>query len=130
MIRVGFSMHPRWANAERADAFLQPLREVGLAAVEFELEPNDPHWREFPPLIEACRDMGLALCFHAPYRLPHTIAGFAGERRDEIIQSLSPVYDVAAEYAPATLVIHGAKDAIRPHALLRDDTVAFLRWTL
>jgi sugar phosphate isomerase/epimerase len=130
VIRIGFSMHPRWASADRAGAFLEPLRKVGLTAVEFELDSNDPHWREFPPLVETCRDMGLALCFHAPYRPPHTIAGFADGRRDEIIQSLSPIYDVAARYGPSTVVIHGAKDASRSHALLYGDTVAFLQWVL
>lgn len=130
MIHVGFSMHPRWASAENAATFLEPLREAGLSAVEFELDSNDAHWPEFPPLIETCRDMGFTLCFHAPYRAPHTIAGFAGSQRDEIIQPLGPIYDVAAKYGPATIVIHGAKDALRPRALLCADTVAFLQWVL
>jgi sugar phosphate isomerase/epimerase len=123
-------MHPRWANADHVAEFLKPLRDAGLSAVEFELDSNDACWPEFPALIETCRDLGLALCFHAPYRAPHTIAGFAGGGRGEIIRSLSPMYDVAARYAPAPIVIHGAKDASRSHALLYDDTLAFLRWVL
>lgn len=130
MIHVGFSMHPRWANADHAAEFLKPLRDAGLSAVEFELDSNDACWPEFPALIETCRDLGLTLCFHAPHRPPRTIAGFAGGAREEIIRSLSPMYDVAARYAPALIVVHGAKDASRSHALLYADTKAFLEWIL
>jgi sugar phosphate isomerase/epimerase len=128
--QVGFSMHPQWAEAEQAAEFLQPLREVGLGAVEFELDSNDRHWAQFEPLMRECRALGFALCFHGPYRLPRTIAGFAGRQRAEIVASLAPMYDIAAEYGPTTVVIHGAKSADRSQTLLYTDTVAFLRWVL
>ncbi len=127
---VGFSMHPRWAFAQALLGFLGPLREAGLRALEFELWDRDPDWPRFLPLMENCQRLGFRLCFHAPYRPPYSIAGFAGERRAEIEAAYAPMLDVAARFPPASLVVHGAWSETRPHDALRADTVAFLRWVL
>jgi sugar phosphate isomerase/epimerase len=148
MIPIGFSMHPNWARGQALRAFLDPLRAAGLTTLEFELDSNDPNWPEFQPLMEACRKLGYGLCFHAPYRLsrptdaptqtggseyrPVTIAGFSGKQRAEIARSLTPLYDIAAQYGPATIVVHGARAPAdqRARDLLYADTVAFLEWVL
>jgi sugar phosphate isomerase/epimerase len=151
MIQIGFSMHPNWARGlPSLRAFLDPLQEAGLTALEFELDSNDPTWPEFQPLMEACRELGYRLCFHAPYRPPSTIAGFTSDKGEEIAQSLAPLYDIAAQHGPATIVVHGAKSGpgaagrsggpAQPMAgrgsgehardLLYADTVAFLDWVL
>lgn len=128
--RVGFSMHPRWAFGEALSDFLEPLRAAGLRALEFELWDRDPDWPRFLPLIEDCRRLGFEVCFHAPYRKPYNIAGFAGEKWDAIQSDYAPLLDVAARFAPASLVVHGAWSDVRPRDALYADTVAFLRWVL
>jgi len=137
MMQIGFSMHPNWARSlPSLSAFLDPLHEAGLTALEFELDSNDPAWPGFGPLMDTCREMGYRLCFHAPYRRPHTIVGFAGEKGEEIVQSLAPLYDIAALYGPATIVVHGAKSGTATaerssmHDHLYADTVMFLDWAL
>ena len=129
-IKVGFNMHPRWACGELLPGFLEPLRAAGLRALEFELWDGDPDWPRILPLMEDCRQMGFELCFHAPYRRPHNVAGFAGEKRAEIQADYAPMLDVAARFAPAPVVIHGARSKTRPHETLYADTVAFLEWVL
>ena len=129
-IKVGFNMHPRWACGESLPGFLEPLWAAGLRALEFELWDGDPDWPRILPLMEDCRQMGFELCFHAPYRRPHNIAGFAGEKRAEIQADYAPMLDVAARFAPAPVVIHGAWSETRPHETLYADTVAFLEWVL
>jgi sugar phosphate isomerase/epimerase len=70
------------------------------------------------------------LCFHAPHRRPHNVAGFAGEKRAEIQADYAPMLDVATRFAPAPVVIHGAWSETLPHETLYADTVAFLEWVL
>jgi sugar phosphate isomerase/epimerase len=132
MIRIGFSMHPNWARNQPLRDFLDPLRAAGLTALEFELDSNDPHWPEFLPLMEACRELGYHLCFHAPYRGERNIAGFTDEQGEEIARSMAPLYDIAAQYGPTTIVVHGARSPVgqRARQLLYADTVAFLEWAL
>lgn len=132
MIRIGFSMHPNWAQGDALRAFLEPLREAGLAALEFELDSNDPTWPEFGPLMAACHDLGYSLSFHAPYRGDRNIAGFADEQGEDIARSLAPFFDIAARYEPATIVVHGAKAPAsqRPRHLLYSDTLAMVEWVI
>ena len=133
MIHIGFSMHPNWVRGTNGlHSFLEPLREAGLTALEFELDSNDPTWPEFGPLMEACRELGYTLCFHAPYRGPRNLAGFADEQGEEMARLLMPLYDIAAQYGPATVVVHGARStpAERTRDLLYADTLAFLDWAL
>jgi sugar phosphate isomerase/epimerase len=132
MIQIGFSMHPNWVRGQPLRAFLDPLRAAGLTALEFELDSNDPNWPEFRPLMEACRELGYNLCFHAPYRGQRTLAGFASEDGEEIARSLAPLFDMAAQYGPATVVVHGAKAPAgqRTRRLLYVDTVIFIEWVL
>jgi sugar phosphate isomerase/epimerase len=127
---VGFNMHPRWAFGERLLDFLGPLRAAGLRALEFELWDGDPDWPRLLPLMEDCRRMGFKLCFHAPYRRPHNVAGFAGERREGIWDDYGPMLDIAARFAPASVVIHGAWSETRSREALYADTIAFLEWVL
>ena len=127
--RVGFNMHPRWAAGGLAD-FLEPLRAAGLRALEFELWDGDPDWPRALPLMEDCLRLGFKLSFHAPYRGSYNVAGFAGERREEIEAATAPLLDVAARFAPAPVVVHGARSETRPYDALYADTVAFLEWAL
>jgi len=127
---VSFSMHPRWGYKGTAVDFLEPLRAAGLAALEYELDADVPDWPHFVPSMENCQQLGFTLCFHAPYRMPHTIAGFAGQERAAIEVAYAPMLDVAARFGPATVVVHGANSASRSYEELCADTVAFLRWTL
>jgi len=129
-LEVGFSMHPRWAFGEALPGFLEPLRAAGLRALEFGLHAHEPDWPRSLPLMEECRRLGFVLCFHAPYLAPYTAAGFAGEQREEIQAAYAPMLDVAARFAPAPLVVHGAWSDTRPHDALYADTVAFLEWVL
>jgi sugar phosphate isomerase/epimerase len=133
-IRIGFSMHPNWLEAGSLDHFLAPLRAAGLAALEFELDDHLPVWPAFPPLMEEAFQAGMALSFHAPYRLPHTLIGFAGAHRSAIQAGLAPLLEIAetwAQRSPAcrTLVVHAA---VGPQgtdpAGLRADTLSFLHW--
>ena len=127
---VGFSMHPRWAFGGALVDFLEPLHAAGLRALEFELWDRDADWPRFVPLMEDCRRLGFRLCFHAPYRGSYNVAGFSGDRRDELVAAYAPMLDVAARFAPAPLVIHGAHSDTRSHDALYSDTVAFLEWVV
>lgn len=127
---VGFSMHPRWVFAGTPADFLKPLQDVGLEAVEFGLDINDADWPRFEPLMEECRRLGLALCFHAPYLPPYNLCGFAGQDRVQVEIDYAPTLDIAARYGPAPVVIHGANSTTRPRHDLFADTVAFLKWAL
>ena len=129
-ITVGFSMHPRWVGNGGLVGFLEPLRQAGLSALEFELDANDPDWAAFPPLMDACRDLGFQLTFHAPYRRGYSVAGFAGADGQHVRAAYTPLLELAARLGPAPLVVHGPHSKVRPYAALRDDTVAFLRWLL
>jgi len=123
-------MHPRWAFGEALPGFLEPLRTAGLQALEFELWDGDPDWPRFLPLMEECQRLGLEPCFHAPYRGSYNIVGFTRERREEIQAAFAPLLDVAARFAPAPVVIHGAWSETRPRETLYTDTVVFLEWML
>lgn len=149
---VGFSMHPRWVdgdpesrtgiNLEKAKGFLDPLQTAGLGVLEFVLNPGDPYWPLFEPLMDVCLGLGFRLSFHAPYQQPYTIAGFAG--RCPVLPEYAPepssaagirrdygrMLDIAARYAPATVVVHGACSSTRPAADLEVDTLGFLGWAL
>jgi sugar phosphate isomerase/epimerase len=123
-------MHPRWACGDALPAFVEPLRRVGLQALEFELWDHDPDWPRFVPLMEDCLRLGFELCFHAPYRRPYNAAGFSGEERAEVEAAYAPLLDVAARFAPASVVVHGAHSETRSREALLSDTVAFLEWVL
>ena len=128
--RIGFNMHPLWAFGEALTGFLEPLQAAGLSALEFELWPNDPDWPRFPLLMEDCRRLGFALCFHAPFRQPYAITGFASQGRVKVEAAYAPMLDIAARFGPTTVVVHGAHSTTRPHEQLYADTVAFLEWPL
>lgn len=127
---IGFNMHPLWACGERLGDFLAPLGAAGLAGLEFELWPNDPKWSCFPQLMDDCRQLGFALSFHAPYRTPYTIAGFADQAQAEIEAAYGAMFNLAAQFAPAIVVVHGANSPVRSYDELRADKIAFLRWAL
>ena len=127
---VGFSMHPRWIYGSTLAGFLGRLRTAGLEALEFGLDANDADWPCFEPMMDDCRLLGFSLCFHAPYKPPYTIAGFAGHGRANIEADYAAMLDVAARFGDTTVVIHGAQSATRPQQELNADTVAFLRWAL
>ncbi len=135
-VKIGFSMHPRWVTGIGLDAFIAPLRSAGLSALEFELDDHLDMWAEFGPLMEEAAGMGLDLSFHAPYRPPHSLAGFSGQRRGEIGQDYRPLLDVAADWArraggPKTVVVHAATVQVpAERETLVADTVAFLEWAL
>jgi sugar phosphate isomerase/epimerase len=74
--------------------------------------------------------LGFSLCFHAPYRLPYTVAGFAAQERAEIEAAYAPMLDIAARFGPATVVVHGARSETRCHEEVYADTIAFLRWAV
>ncbi|MEN6435060.1 MAG: TIM barrel protein [Anaerolineaceae bacterium] len=133
-IRVGFNIHPRWVQGTTLRAFLSPLKKAGLSVLEFELDNHLTQWEEFEPLMEATVDEGLDISFHAAYRAPHTLVGYASEKQEEIKQDYRPLLQIAEQWAvrlgnPHTVVFHAAT-APAPHerAPLIADTVAFLQW--
>jgi sugar phosphate isomerase/epimerase len=135
-IQVGFSMHPRWASGKELTGFLSPLRSVGLSVLEFELDENLDMWQVFASLMDEVRSLGMQLSFHAPYRSPYSLAGFAGLHRQEIERNHRPMLDIAAGWAHRdgdmkTVVIHAAT-AQKPADpdLLTADTLSFLAWAL
>ena len=135
-VRIGFSMHPRWVGDEGAEAFLAPLRRAGLSALEFELDDRLEGWPAFVPLMEAAFAMGLGLSFHAPYRPPRNLAGFAGAERERIQADLGPLLAIAEGWArrsPAcrTVVMHAASgQAPVDRGALVVDTFHYLNWVL
>ena len=135
-IRVGFSMHPRWAGVAELAGFLSPLRSIGLSVLEFELDENLDWWDEFPPLMDESRRVGMQLSFHAPFRSPYSLAGYAGSRREEIERKHRPMLDIAAGWAQQdgkikTVVMHAAtaQKPADPDGLTAD-TLSFLAWAL
>jgi sugar phosphate isomerase/epimerase len=135
-VRIGFSMHPRWTGERGLEDFLRPLRQVGLSALEFELDDRLEDWPAFGPLMKASFEMGLALSFHAPYRQPHSLVGFAGNGRAHIQADVSPLLAVAETWAQLSptcrrVVVHAAVGrAPADPAALAADTHAFLAWVL
>lgn len=129
-VSIGLTMRPEWLGDEGVLGFIEPLSRAGLEALEFELDPTDPAWPRCGPLMALTSRLGLRICLHAPFRGGYGIAGFAGERRDEIERKLAPLLDDAAELAPAPLVVHAAESAMRSPEALEEDTLAFLRWLL
>jgi sugar phosphate isomerase/epimerase len=133
-IRIGFSMHPRWTDRAGLKAFIDPLRRAGLSALEFELDDHLDCWSDSPPLMEAAVEQGLELSFHAPYRSPHSLVGFAGDRRPDLEQEYRPLLEIAEGWArrsgkPRTLVVHAAVS--QPPAdstSLVTDTIVYLNW--
>jgi sugar phosphate isomerase/epimerase len=133
-IRIGFSMHPRWVEDLGLKGFLKPLCQAGLSALEFELDDRLEGWSESLSLMEQAVSMGLELSFHAPYRPPHSLVGFAGERRLAIEQELRPILEIGENWALRTgrqcvLVVHAAVSPVPADpAPLVTDTVAYLKW--
>lgn len=128
-------MHPRWVGQEGLEAFLAPLRDAGLSTLEFELDSNLEMWDETKKLIEKCFDLGMDLCFHAPYRLPHRFIGFSGNKKTEIVRDYQPLLDIARDWAKRsggqkTVVFHGARGEKEEHSQLYTDTHAFCQWLL
>jgi len=133
-IRIGFSMHPRWASQEGLSAFIEPLCQAGLSALEFELDDRLDGWQDFQPLMRAAVDQGLELSFHAPYRAPRSLVGFAGDRRPDLEKEYEPLVSIAEQWAlrlgkPSVLVVHAAVAPTRVEpASLVTDTVVYLQW--
>lgn len=133
-IQIGFSMHPRWIDQGDLKAFLNPLQRAGLSSLEFELDDHLDCWSEFPPLMESAVKQGLDLSFHAPYRAPHSLVGFAREGRTTREQEYRPLLEIAESWArrtgkPVTLVVHAAvsQPPADPTSLVAD-TIAYLQW--
>jgi sugar phosphate isomerase/epimerase len=133
-IRISFGMHPRWVGQGDLKTFIDPLRRAGLSALEFELDDLLDGWSESPPLMEAAAELGLELSFHAPYRAPHSLVGFAGERRPALEQEYRPLLEIAERWArrtgaPRTLVLHAAvsQPPADPASLVAD-TIDYLNW--
>jgi sugar phosphate isomerase/epimerase len=124
-------MHPKWLRGGPPEAFLLPIREIGVSILEFKLDLNAPDWPQIDALIAVCRALGFRLSFHAPHRGPYTVRSFSGIKRMRIQERFKPVIDyaaaVAAEQGTTTLVAHGAKGTEAREPLLRD-TEAFLSW--
>lgn len=135
-IRIGFTMHPRWIKGTDLKSFLAPLCQAGLSALEFELDSNLDLWDKFEPLMEASSNKGMELSFHAPYRTPHTLTGFAGEQRSEIEEDYRPMLAIAEKWAVRTgkahVVVFHAATAPAPYERnpLFMDTVSFLSWVI
>lgn len=129
--QLGLNMHPKWLQGGSPEAFLLPLRELGLSVLEFTLNPAAADWPEMHDLVQACLELGFRLSFHATYKGPYNPSGFAGLRREAVEELLAPVVAYAAavsrKQGPTTFVVHGAKGE-GPRGALRRDTEAFLAW--
>ncbi|MGD2176450.1 MAG: TIM barrel protein [Anaerolineae bacterium] len=129
--QLGLNMHPKWLQGGPAEAFLLPLREVGLSVLEFTLNLAAPDWSEFDELVRACLELGFRLSFHAPYKGPYNPAGFSGPRGQALAGLFAPAVSHAAAIArrqgPTPLVVHGAKGEGARESLACD-TEAFLAW--
>lgn len=135
-IRIGFSMHPRWINTNGLKTFIEPLRRAGLSALEFELDDQMDLWADSLQLMDIAIEQGLELSFHAPFRAPHSLIGFAGDQRQVLEMEYQPLFEIAERWAqrtgtPRTVVVHAAHSKIptEPGGLV-DDTNAFLQWIL
>ncbi len=133
-IELGFSHHPKWAEQTGNAAFLQPLKEAGMTALEFTLYPRDPDYDALLVLAEECARAGWRCSLHAPYKDPWNPAGFDGARRAELRELFAPalafadfISDICGYDAP--LVIHGAHGAGSFDQLVKD-TSAFLDWAM
>lgn len=129
-IRVGLTMRPEWLGEDGILGFLEQLCPAGLQALEFELDPTDPSWPRYQPLMALCRRLGLTISLHAPFRAAYSLAGFAGERREAIERALAPLLELAAQFAPAPLVVHPAESPAGDSKALQRDTVTFVHWLL
>lgn len=129
--QLGLNMHPRWLAGGPAEAFLMPLRDIGLRVLEFFLNPAAPEWPEMAALVGVSRALGFTVSFHAPHKGPYHLAGFSGPGRGRIERLFEPVIDYAAAIARedglTPLVVHGAK-GVGTRQELRGDTEAFLSW--
>jgi sugar phosphate isomerase/epimerase len=129
--QLGLNMHPKWLRGGPPEAFLLPLREVGVSILEFKLDLKAPGWPEMDALIDACRALEFKVSFHAPHKGPYSTAGFSSSERNRIERLFEPVIDyaaaVAAQDGPTPLVVHGAKGTDSRDGLQRD-TAAFLSW--
>jgi sugar phosphate isomerase/epimerase len=123
-------MHPLWAEGEDLAPFLEPLQAAGLTALEFTLHATDRHWPRFEPQIAACAELGLTLCFHAPYLPPYTLVGFSEDQEAAIRADYEPMLDLAARYGPTAVVVHGPGSETRSREALVADTVAFFQWAV
>jgi sugar phosphate isomerase/epimerase len=128
-------MNPRWVGPSGLDAFLDPLRQVGLEALEFELDRFLPEWEPMESLIGECSNAGMKLSFHAPYRAPNHLDGFSSGQSEDIIGYYQPMLAIAQHWAdkqktPVNVVIHGARSSNRSREALREDTLQFLAWAL
>lgn len=131
---LGFAMHPNWLGGGTAAQFLEPLRALGVTALEFTLEPAHSLWPTTTALVSECQGIGFTCHFHAPYADPYNPAGWLGGRREEIEALCAPALDfadarAAANRRPTVLVVHGARGTAS-RADLTADTVAFLSWVL
>ena len=133
-IRIGFSIHPRWVDHGGLKAFIQPLQRAGLSALEFELDDHLDSWHDSLPLMETAAEQGLELSFHAPYRAPHSLLGFAGDRRPLLECEYRPLLEIAERFARqagslSVLVLHPAvsQPPAAPAALVVD-TISYLQW--
>jgi sugar phosphate isomerase/epimerase len=124
-------MHPNWLQGGTLEAFLLPLRDVGLRVLEFTMNLAAPDWWEVDELVRACLELGFKLSFHVPYKGPYNPAGFSGPRRQALQRLLAPAVSYAAAIArregPTPLVVHGAKGEGARESLACD-TAAFLAW--
>jgi hypothetical protein len=135
MAGISFNIHPRWVEDIGLEKFLAPLQEVGLDTLEFELDSHLPDWQGFQPLMEEANDLGIHLCFHAPYRGRNCIEGFSRDRRNELIGLIEPMLALAQGWAERkaelmNVVMHGGVSASASREALLEDTSEFLKWSL
>ena len=134
-VGISLNMNPRWVGEDGLNGFLNPLRQVGLNTLEFELDAFLPEWNEIPHLIEDCHNAGMKLCFHAAYRNPNRIEGFSRNQRDAIVNQFQPMLSIAQGWAektkfPVNVVFHGAHSMDQKRDILEKDTIEFLAWVL
>ena len=151
-VLIGFNIHPLWLSGTDLESFITPLRDNGLRSLEFEVDSNLPGWEKFEPLMQNCSDIGMEICFHAPYRPPFLLHNFCGDRRDEICNINKPLWSLADFWGirnnfRTEIVTHGAtvkqsplpsnnigeleeSTEQRTKAKLREDTKEFINWAL
>ena len=149
-VLIGFNIHPLWLSGTDLESFISPLRDNGLRSLEFEVDSNLPGWEKFEPLMESCSDIGMEICFHAPYRPPFSLHDFCGNRRDEICNINKPLWSLADSWGlrnsfRTEIVVHGAtlrQSPLLPNAIreesseqrtlakLSEDTKDFITWAL
>lgn len=133
-ISIGFNIHPRWVQGSSLKNFIAPLRQAGLESLEFELDNRLPMWEEFGPLMEETVALGLQLSFHAAYRTPHILLGYAHGLKAEIQQDYRPLLQIAEDWSLRLQKMHSvvfhAATAPAPHDTqpMVEDTVGFLQW--